>query len=657
MSNWTTAEARLAATLPGYEVRANQQRLALSVEQALADGKPLAAQAGTGTGKSLAALIPAIHHARATGFPAVVATGTKALQDQYTGKDAPFLVANLGIENLKIVALKGRSNYACLAKLGEAKEEDVFGLKSLREELEGEDATGDMDTLVTELDMSQKWRVTATSEECPGKSDCPFGEICFAEKAKDAAREADVVIVNHALLSMDAVVRAKSMNEKGESVARILPEFSAVLVDEAHELEGYATNALGSEFASTTLSSIAVEIANFLGGDRSTVAGLMGASNTLFAALTKFLGRDKERAFTEADLVRHADQIEGCTNALWALRKQVVGVQIHGDDKKVNRRKRLVKKIDSLLGKFNDVIAAVGVQLVRWVQVDEKRGTVLKFAPLHVGEFLAEHLWAGRSSVLLSATLAMGSDFSYITGRLGIANYTSFDAGTPFDFAKKAAMFVPGGFEPKKDSMGWAAKVSVAIPRLVAAAGGRALLLFTSRRAMNDAYQANVDAIRDMGYTVLKQGDKPNPALVAEFKADATSVLFGLKSFMTGIDIQGDALRLVIVDKLPFAVPSDVIFAARSEQIDRANGSLGNPFAAGGSFWTLSMPEMALTLQQAFGRLIRTMDDEGVVAILDSRLLNTGYGKRMLRVLPPAKRLGSLPDAEAHLAEIKARRG
>lgn len=647
--SWTEAEALLAQRLPGYESRPEQRRLAETIETALGDGEHLAAQAGTGTGKSLANLIPAIYRAKETGKAVIVSTATKALQSQYAGKDVPFLSEHLDVDFTGVL-LKGRSNYLCLAKLNELAPDSVFNQDALKQEMLTEDFVGDIEDTITELDMRDKPKLTSSSDECPGKNDCPFGEICYAEKAKQRAAEADLVIVNHAMLATDLKIW-----EKTEGKVSVLPEFGAVVVDEAHELEEYATSALGTEFTQKSLTGAAVEAANFVGKDAADAVSVLNArSAQLFKALERFLGRERTRSVDEHALLQHQDVLIGTLDAIEAIGTEVRDVRVFGDDKKAQRKKRLTRRFDSLAEKFREILLSEGDELVRWVERDDKRGTILKTAPLHVGPFLRENLWSRVPGVLLSATLAVGSDFSYITGRLGIDSYRSFDAGTPFNFPKQSALFVPGGFDPSGDKMGWQMKVQESMKQLITAAGGRALLLFTSNQAKEQAHQALAPYLRKQGLTVLKQGEQPNRVLTETFKNDETSVLFAVKSFMTGIDVQGDALRLVVIDKLPFAVPSDVINKARCDAIDDSI----NPRDkwTKGSFTTLTVPSMALTLLQAFGRLIRTKQDEGLVAIFDSRLLTKKYGKTMLKAMPPARRIQDLGDAVAYLDEVTERR-
>lgn len=655
---WSEAEAQFANALPNYESRPQQQRLATQIEQALAAQAIIAAQAGTGTGKSLALLIPMIDYALQTGMPAIVATATKALQDQYSGKDLPFLQENLG-KDFRWAVLKGRSNYVCRAKLNVLQPGEVLNADKLMEELETPDHTGDMDEIVADIDPRDRPKLTSSSEECPGRHDCPFGQVCFAEYAKNRAKDADVVVVNHALLATDLWVRSQFTDQDGNPIG-MLPEYSAVGIDEAHELEDYTTSVLGQSFGQRGLVKLASEVTNFT-NDRDVSRLINGAAGVLFTKLDEMIKRAgknvRTSAITDGDLLELSEPVMGLIDALREAWYAVNKVQVRGDDSATGKQKRLKKRIDSAGGRLKDLLMADSTDLVRWIEQEDRlfKGktettTKLAYAPLHVGPFLREQLWSKVPGALLSATLAMGSDFSYLMGRLGIDTYQAFDAGTPFEYPKQAALFVPQDMDPSPANRAkWGAKCPVMIQKLVEAAGGRALLLFTSRSAMLDAYAAVAPALEDLGLQVLRQGDRPNKVLAETFKADETSVLFALKSFMTGVDVQGDALRLVIIDKLPFPVPSDIVWKARCDAVDREATNTW----VDGSFPAMTVPAMALTLLQAFGRLIRTRNDRGMVAILDSRLHTKNYGKKMLRVMPPARRITELGAAAEYLRELE----
>lgn len=651
--SWIAAEESFAQVMPGYESRTNQRDLALAIEANWTEGGHLLAQAGTGTGKSFAGLVPAIDHALATGRPVIVSTATKALQDQYV-RDLEFLQATLETP-FTFAVLKGRSNYACLAKVAEANEVDVFGLAALREELETSDCSGDLDQLITEIAAAQRRNVVSTGDECPGRSNCKFSGDCFAEKAKNRAHEVNIVVVNHAMMVTDLKLREMTRDpETGRSLVSVLPmSVAGYLIDEAHELEEYATNALGGEFSQGSLGAFASLVAS-LTGDPSVTGPLNGTARILFDRLAEKLRKEHSVAFSESMLLDMQDDFIRVLNQVRGLKETVKAVDVHGDDDKSMKRKRLMRRADALVARLEGFMLAEESDMVRWVEKDDRRGALLKYAPLHVGPFLAQNLWT-LPGVLLSATLAVGNDFRYIAERLGLGrDYGSFDAGTPFDYPKQSALFVPENFDPSpRNAMKWRGQVAATIPELVRAAGGRALVLFTSTSAMNDAYTATKGAIEGMGFQVLKQGDRPNRALSEEFKRDESSVLFALKSFMTGFDVPGDALRLVIIDKMPFANPSDIIFAARCKAVDDAARSWNDK-----SFMKIAVPAMILTLLQAFGRLIRTTTDEGLVVILDSRFRDAskGYTKVIRDAMPPAKRLGALRDAQDYLGELSSRR-
>jgi ATP-dependent DNA helicase DinG len=662
MITWSDAEDALTRAMPGYESRAPQRNLATAIEGALVGERHLFGQAGTGTGKSVAALVPAINRAKETGRPVAISTATKALQDQYSGKDLPFLQElyreQLGVD-VTFAVLKGRGNYLCLSKVSELSPGDVFNQQGLLDEMQADpDLSGDLDELVTDLDMRDRSKLTSTSDECPGKSDCPFGESCFAVKAKAKAQLADIVVVNDSLLVMNAKLRADSRDGNGVPTISLLPELSGIVVDEAHELNEYATSALGNEFSERTLTTYATEALNYMklvDPEAEASFGLHGRAKVLFEKLTGLLEKARQPSVTIGvrEVLSLEEELMGTLESLRDSYMALTQTRVHGDDQLSMRRKRLVKRAHALAARFESVLLADDGDLVRWVESDVKRGTLLKFAPLHVGAFLKANIWDETPTVFLSATLALGSDFSFIAGQLGVDKYDSFDAGTPFDYPRQSRLFVPSGFLPSGDQLpNWRAKVTAVIPELVGAAGGRSLLLFTSTKAMNEAYDNTSGALKRMGLTVLKQGDRPNKMLAATFKSDPTSVLYALKSFMTGIDVQGDALRLVVLDKMPFPNPSDVVFAARSAAIDKFSRGFMQS-----SFMKLSVPMMALTLLQAAGRLIRTRDDEGMIAILDSRYAEKSYLREVRASMPPSKMINDLDQAVDYLKELTARRG
>lgn len=644
---WLDAEENFKRALPGFESRPQQRLLATEIQTGLKGGETVIGQGGCGVGKSFALMIPMIEFALENGVPVAISTATKQLQGQYVRHDVPFLLEHSGL-TFTAAVLKGRGNYLCRSKLAELKPGDIGRADQLLSELEQNPGhSGDLDDLATPIEPRERPKLVSTSEECPGKRDCPFGDVCFAEAAKQRAKEANLVIVNHAALVSDLKI-------KQEGGFGMLPEFGAVGIDESHKLEDYATNALGAEFTQRGMQNLASEAGNVLGQAAALdTQRLNGAIERLFAHLKKLINRRERTApFGPKQIAAAEDVLGTMLAALNGLKTTAEAFHAREDRDKM-RLKRLKKRINSLFGKLKACVFADSEDLVRWVEGDDKRGVVLKYAPLHVGDFLREMIWDRGPAALVSATVAIGSDFSFVAERHGIEKYRSVDAGTPFDFANQAALYVPQRCTPAGDDMGqWRVNLRMQALDLIRAAGGRTLFLFSSRSNMEATHEALKDSLEDLELRVLMQGQGTVRELSEAFKADETSVLFGLESFATGFDVPGDALRLVVIDKMPFPVPSDVIYAARAEQIDKHKTGWND-----GSFMKLSVPIMALGLLQEAGRLIRTAEDEGLVAIFDTRLLTKGYGKKILNALPPARRVGTLAEASGYLSELSARRG
>lgn len=648
---WIEAEEVFAEKKPGYEPRPQQRLAATAIEDGLAAGEVTIVQAGTGVGKSFANLVPAIDFSFQTGRPVVVSTATKALQSQYANTDLPYLQETLG-EEFSYAVVKGRGSFVCHQKLKELTPSDVDRIEQLRAEVAEPGHTGDLDDVETPLQSFERGRVSTSSEECPGARDCPFGDVCFAEKAKQRAQTANIVIVNHAALVADLKIKQMTGGQGG-----ILPEPAAVIIDESHELSNYATNTLGGELTHRGIRNLAGEVANLTGpAGAGAVAAATQAAENLFGHLGSLVRRERTVKLSDEAILDAEGVIGDFMAAMGDLHRAVVGFPVHGDDGAKQKRKRLMKKTQSLSDKFDEIIMADAEHMVRWVEAEQGRDgkthVKLKYAPLHVGPFLREMIWDQMPAVLSSATVAIGDDFSFVAEQHGIGEYRSVDAGTPFDYPKQSRLFVPPGCVP--DAAGranWEMQMQIVGNELIPAAGGRTLLLFSSRTSMNNAHRALLPMLQKRGYIVLKQGDDTTKALSAKFKADESSVLFGLASFGTGFDVPGDALRLVIIDKMPFPVPTDVIFKARCEVIDKKARGWND-----GSFMKLSVPMMALSLLQWAGRLIRSKSDEGLLVILDSRLDTKGYGKKIRAALPQSGRLATLAEAVDYLEELSSRR-
>ncbi|MGI8985105.1 MAG: ATP-dependent DNA helicase [Acidimicrobiales bacterium] len=606
------ALAKLASTLDGGgEVRAGQIEMAEAVAAAVADERPLVVQAGTGTGKTWAYLVGALLGGRRRRV--VIATATKALQDQLAGKDLPTF-AGAGLRpGLTWAVLKGRSNYLCRQAAAEAAREaetptlpgvDSRGIGAEITKLVAwgqASPTGDR----AELDFEPRphaWSsVSVGSEECPGAQACPMGGTCFAEAAYERAREADVIVVNLHLLGAHVA-----------SGGFILPEHDVVIVDEAHETEDVLSAALGVTLTPGRVGAVA----------RLTPgSAIVRHRDSLDRALTPFTGKrlaegaKAEPAVAEAlgDLAQVVREERG------SLRSAPDGETA---DQKA-RRERAAKALDTLAADIDTVLGA-GDDHVTWVESSGSQ-PALRVAPVDVGAALADVLWASATPILTSATIPPG-----ISARLGLAGAAvELDVGSPFDYRTQSLLYVPrlpGVRNPRHEA---AAHEELAF--LLTAAGGRTLALFTSWRAMRAARAA----LDHLPYTLLAQDDLPKPALIEAFRTDLTSCLFATMGFWQGVDVPGDACSLVVIDRLPFARPDDPVAEARRERAGPA------------AFSVVDVPHAATRLAQGAGRLIRSATDRGVVAVLDPRLAEASYRPAILAALPPMRRTRDRADVAA----------
>lgn len=643
---WDDVEVNLAKELPGYEPRVPQQVLALGIQEAMADGAHLLAQAGCGTGKSIGGTVPMILAAKAAGTRVVVATATKALQEQYAVKDLPFLQEKSGID-FTWALVKGRSNYVCQAKLAGSDMERHPVAEAVREELDTTpEHDGDREHFTTEIDDMSWMKLSSSSNECPGKSECPFGAVCYAEAVKERGQQVDVVITNQAMLMTDVAIREKTRDREQGPVA-MLGDYGMVLFDEGHELPEYAMNALGNDITGTGLSLSVRDVVSYAalhGTDLSYRSEDMGRIMERLNGLLLPLGGE---AVTLAWFAENFEPFTDVMELFKLLRLDLQSLEIRDNaDKENARRKILLTRLSNAMATLEELLVSEDADRVRWIETYDVRGETrwrMKVAPVQVGPWLAKNLWPFVYAVVMSATLSAGAnrdgskDFSYIERTLGLYGCRSVDVGTPFDFGKQALMYVPDqGVPNPKDRPAWMARTMADTLQLIDMAKGGALLLFTSRTAMKESFENLSEGLENRGLTALMQGDgRTNKELARTFKEDTHSVLFALKSFFVGVDIPGEACRLVIIDKMPFPVPSDPIFKARSLAEERAGR---RPFS------TLSIPMMTLTLEQGVGRLIRTKEDRGVVAIMDSRLSSTPYGRSIVNALPDFPTTTKLAD-------------
>jgi len=674
----TFAEAQevLAANLQGYARRTHQMALAAMMEGVLAGGGHGIAQAGTGTGKSLAALITHILSSlrlKEAGLPhrTVVATATKALQGQYASKDLPFLEQYLGVP-FKSAVLKGRSNYPCHLKIEELDSPNAAQQQVIArvQEISTDEAVRELTVVDRESFpgiSSADWSAfSMAADECPGKKDCPFGGVCITERAKAKAAAADVVVTNTSYLLQDLILRKRS-----DGNVQLLGEIGRIVVDEAHTLAEVARGALEDTLGQGSLAKLARDMGAYMQRenlDHSLASQVERSAASLWEHL-EYVYRTwmREKNYGSADpmaLSEHAlmmdfgsyfiDLIEALSRA-----RDEVNSKRASDDRQKLAKTRMLRRSANMLDRLMAYAGSPEGETVRWAELEVKmfRGqrherVLLCSSPVDVGPFLRDLLWEEVPTILMSATLAVGGSFEFTEANVGLRpkEAVTYSAGSPFDYPKQAVLFTPDKDRPEplqKTIVAWKAYAQAATRQLVSASGGGALLLFTSRTAMNEAYGALAGDFRDQDLTVLKQDDSTPGELVRIMKENGHAVLFALKTFFEGVDIPGSALRLVVLDKLPFVPPTDLVHKAREEAVARRYGTQ----RAG--FDHLSVPEMTLTLTQAFGRLIRSTSDHGVVAILDSRLSTKGYGRKIMESLPPARRTSDLRVAAEFLATCR----
>jgi ATP-dependent DNA helicase DinG len=604
MEEFFGPSGRLAAALPGFESRAGQAALAEAVAEALTGEEHLLAEAGTGTGKSLGYLVPAL----LSGKRVVVATATKALQEQLLTKDVPAAAAALGRE-VRVAVLKGRQNYLCRKSLGGIDRlgglfrtaEDASDYERLSPWIESTE-TGDRAELSFEPSASLWAELSVGADRCAGRR-CPLVGSCYAEAARERAGGAELVIANHALYFADLALRARNDG------AGVLPDHDAVIFDEAHRLEEAAAAWFGGRVSLARLRQLERDVERYCREqERRPPAGALAeldrAGGELIAAFDPGSGR---RRLTVADVEELEERGSTLTAALGRLAAELQGA---GEDADALARRAL-----AAAGDVEACLALDDPDQVSWAEPG-----ALAWAPVDVSQILREALWEqGPTAVLVSATL----ETRFLRGRLGLDDVRELVLPSPFDFREQTLLYVPTHMpEPRAD--GYYARLAEEVVALCNLSCGRALVLTCSYRALDEL----VDRVRGrLSYPVLVQGEAPRERLLEHFREDVDSVLFATATFWQGVDVQGESLSLLVVDKLPFSAPGDPLVEARCERIVREGGDWFSDYA---------LPSAVLQLRQGFGRLIRGHGDEGVVAILDPRLRTRAYGRRFLEALPPA---------------------
>jgi ATP-dependent DNA helicase DinG len=626
----------------GGAQRPGQVTMAQAVCRSIETGEHLAVQAGTGTGKSLAYLVPAVRHAVTQQATVVVSTATIALQRQLIDRDLPRLAAALapvlGREPVFAI-LKGRRNYLCLQRLRSGAPDDpaqaLFDARTVSavgaqvqrlNEWAGVTATGDRDELVPGV-SEQAWRqVSVTARECIGVQRCPFGTRCFAELARAEASRADIVVTNHALLAIDALEDFD-----------VLPEHDIVIIDEAHELVDRVTSV-----ASAELSAAAVEAA-------VRRCGKMVEEQA--ASRLRDAGEAAGRAFAEVPAGRMDSLAEQPAIALASVRDAAAGCaadlragarNTEDEPERLAARRSALTALDEVQGAADRILHAFGADIAARSEVvwmdrpaapESSRPPTLRIAPLEVGGLLAERLFSRRTVTLTSATLSLGGSFEPLARQWGLPRaepgeqpeslaWSGIDVGSPFDHPRSGILYLARHLPPPGRD-GLPEPYLDELRELITAAGGRTLGLFSSMRA---ARQAAAELRERIDYPLLCQGDDPTSQLISQFAADEATCLFGTLSLWQGVDVPGRALQLVVIDRIPFPRPDDPLASARQRAVAARGGN---------GFMTVAAAHAALLLAQGTGRLLRTMSDRGVVAILDPRLVTARYGGFLRASLPP----------------------
>ncbi len=631
----------LSRTLPGWEHREGQLAMAEAVERALDEEHHLFVEAGTGTGKTLAYLVPAV----LSGRKVIISTATRALQEQIFVKDLPIVAEALAAHGVSFRAalMKGLANYVCLRRLGEARASGERALDGALERIADwarRSESGDRAELADLPEDSEIWRAVASSTETRIGAGCQHFEACFVTRMRREAEEAQIVVVNHHLLLADLALR----RGKRGAYAGVLPAYDAVVFDEAHQVEDVATDFFGVRVSSARVDSLLRDAERSLasvnalealksGPVRLTLETASEASRALFARFVldaSPTSGDARRVLSDADVtpavrVAHA-----------ALDVRLEALEAIARARPDEALQLVARRASDLRGDLKGILAGVRADedgelsdVVRWIEL-RSRSVSLGASPVDVGSTLRASLFDRVPTVVCtSATLATGTSCHFAKARLGAPpEAIELIVASPFDFAGRAALYLPDDLpEPADPRFDDAATERIA--ELVKMTGGGAFVLCTSTRAMRSL---SARLRRRVEVPLMVQGERPKHLLLSRFRASGRAVLVATMSFWEGVDVPGWALRLVVLDKIPFAPPNDPVVAARCAAIDKDGGN---------GFTQYSVPSAAMTLKQGFGRLIRTQRDTGIVAILDRRIVRKGYGRALLAGLPPARRIGT----------------
>ncbi|PWT70935.1 MAG: helicase [Proteobacteria bacterium] len=633
------ADGPLARAVPAYKLRMQQLEMARAVAEAIEARGILIAEAGTGTGKTFAYLAPAL----LSGGKVIISTGTKTLQDQLFNRDIPTLRNALRVP-VTVALLKGRANYVCHYHLQRQVDDgrfvhrdDVGHLRKIVSYARTS-KTGDRSGLADLPEDAGIWPlVTSTRENCLG-SECPRYQECFVMEARKQALAADVVVVNHHLFFADLMLR-------DEGVAELLPACNTVIFDEAHQLPDTASLFFGHtvstaqllELARDTRVEAAASAKDFAPLPEAAVA-LDRAARDLRLSVPDESGRHPARTIEAGGPFRQA--LDKVVEKLKAL-ETVLEFQADRSEGLAN----CLRRSQLLAAQVGEWRSASESETVRWVELFHA-SLQLNSTPLSIAEIVRKQLTgSARSWIFTSATLSVKGDFSHYQGEMGLGSARALAWESPFDYPNQAVLYVPSDM-PEPNSAGYTRAVIEAVLPVLAASDGRAFLLFTSLRAMREAYELLQVGCAQRGYDypLLLQGEGPRSELLERFRRLGNAVLVASQSFWEGVDVRGEALSLVMIDRLPFQPPDDPVLAARVEKMNAAGRN---------AFMEYQVPQAVITLKQGAGRLIRDETDRGVLMICDTRLIAKPYGRRMWQSLPPMKRTRELDEVLRFFASAK----
>lgn len=629
----------IAKAHPEYEHRPGQIEMAEAVLRAFEQRHHLIVEAGTGTGKTLAYLVPAIAAACGSGARIVISTGTKNLQEQLMDKDIPFLQEILPAK-FRAAVMKGRNNYACLHRIKMAESTPVLeGLDQIDQFDEvfrwaTQTATGDRAELSNLPENLPFWRhIDARSDTCLGQK-CPDFDPCFITRMRQRAIDADVIVVNHHLFFADLALR-------NGAYGAVLPDYAAVILDEAHQIEDVASEYFGAQISNYQIDDLLRDVSYLKIEDREAQRELAKVSARIqrFADLfwiSFHEGRGLDGRFALAPSVAQVanlrpDQHEEDAAQINNLRHSALDNVLHRLETTLDILKdapadaeNILRRARQLRFDLNFIVKAADKQFVYWLE-RRGRGVFLRASPIDVSGLLQDKLFEKVPTVILtSATLSSAGNFRFIRERLGLDEGEEMIAESIFDFENQAVLYLPSQM-PDPRSPQWGRAAADEVIKIVNATEGRAFVLSTSNAGMNELYERVASQI---DYPCFVQGSAAKGSLLKKFRETPNAVLFATSSFWQGVDVRGEQLSCVIIDKLPFAVPSDPIIAARQRYIEEQGGS---------SFYEYSVPQAVISLKQGLGRLIRSTTDRGVLAVLDPRLRTKMYGQMFLKSLPPCR--------------------